>query len=89
MAADTTSSSSEPIVYVDHSDIREGLDRRAPSRSRLLVEFIDAHEPRLIAYGFYVDDVARKMTVVAVHPDPASLELHMQIGAGSSASSGT
>jgi hypothetical protein len=27
-----------------------------------------------------MDEVAREMTVVAVHPDSASLELHMQIG---------
>jgi hypothetical protein len=34
----------------------------------------------LIDYGFYIDEDARKMTVVAVHPDSASLELHMDIG---------
>jgi hypothetical protein len=31
-------------------------------------------------YGFYIDDEGGKMTVVAVHPDSASLELHMDIG---------
>ena len=39
-----------------------------------------AHEPQLITYGFYIDEEAAKMTVVAVHPDSASLELHMDIG---------
>jgi hypothetical protein len=80
MAADTTSSSSEPIVYVDHSDIREGSIDELRAGVRRLVEFIDAREPRLIAYGFYIDDAAGKMTVVAVHPDSASLELHMEVG---------
>jgi hypothetical protein len=28
----------------------------------------------------YIDDEAGKMTVVAVHPNSASLELHMEIG---------
>jgi hypothetical protein len=37
-------------------------------------------EPQLITYGFYIDEDAAKMTVVAVHPDSASLELHMDIG---------
>jgi hypothetical protein len=45
-----------------------------------LVDFIDAREPQLIAYGFYIDEDAARMTVVAVHPDSASLERHMDIG---------
>ena len=44
------------------------------------MEFIDAREPQLITYGFYIDEDPGKMTVVAVHPDSASLELHMDIG---------
>jgi hypothetical protein len=67
-------------VYIDHSDIREDAMDELRAGVRRLVEFIDAREPRLIAYGFYIDEVARKMTVVAVHPDSASLELHMKIG---------
>jgi len=45
-----------------------------------LVDFIRVREPQLITYGFYIDDEAGTMTVVAVHPDSASLELHMDIG---------
>jgi hypothetical protein len=71
---------SEPIVYLDHSDILEGSIDELRAGVTRLVEFIDEREPRLIAYGFYLDEVAMKMTVVAVHPDSASLELHMQVG---------
>lgn len=71
---------SEPIVYIDHSDIREGAVDELRAGVRRLVEFIEAREPRLIAYGFYIDEGTRKMTVVAVHPDSASLEFHMEIG---------
>ena len=71
---------SEPIVYLDHSDILEGaLDELRAGVTRLAA-FIDEREPQLIAYGFYLDEVAMKMTVVAVHPDSASLELHMEVG---------
>ena len=73
-------STSEPIVYVDHSDIREGSLDELKAGVQRLVDFIDAHEPQLITYGFYIDEEAAKMTVVAVHPDSASLELHMDIG---------
>jgi hypothetical protein len=71
---------SEPIVYIDHSDIRESSLEELKAGVRRLVDFIDAREPQLISYGFYIDEASSKMTVVAVHPDSASLELHMDVG---------
>ncbi|HJU57511.1 MAG TPA: hypothetical protein VJ774_02115 [Actinomycetota bacterium] len=73
-------SASEPIVYIDHSQIREGSIDELKAGVERLVEFIDAREPQLITYGFYIDEDASKMTVVAVHPDSTSLERHMDIG---------
>jgi hypothetical protein len=72
----------EPIVYIDHSDIREDSIDELKAGVQRLVEFIDEREPQLIAYGFYIDEDAARMTVVAVHPDSASLERHMEIGGG-------
>jgi len=80
MAVHGTPSTSEPIIYIDHSDIREGSLDELKAGVLRLVDFIRAREPQLITYGFYIDDEAGKMTVVAVHPDSASLELHMDIG---------
>jgi hypothetical protein len=80
MAGHGTISTSEPIVYIDHSDVREGSLEELKAGVRRLVDFIDAREPQLISYGFYIDEAASKMTVVAVHPDSASLELHMDLG---------
>jgi hypothetical protein len=80
MAGNGTVGASEPIVYIDHSDIREGSLEELKAGMQRLVEFIEAREPQLITYGFYIDEAAARMTVVAVHPDPASLELHMDIG---------
>lgn len=75
-----TDGGSEPIVYIDHSHIRKDLIDELKARVQRLVEFIDAREPQLITYGFYIDEEASRMTVVAVHPDSASLERHMDIG---------
>jgi hypothetical protein len=80
MAGQGTVSALEPIVYIDHSDVREGSLDELKAGVQRLVDFIDAREPQLIMYGFYIDDKAAKMTVVAVHPDSASLELHLDIG---------
>ncbi len=68
----------ETIVYIDHSDIR-GDVQELKSGISALVGFVEANEPQLISYGFYVDDAARKMTVVAVHPDAASLVFHVEV----------
>jgi hypothetical protein len=82
MEDEGTVSSSGPIVYIDHSRIRkESIDELKAGIGRL-VEFIRAREPQLLAYGFYIDEEAAKMTVVAVHPDSASLERHMEVGGG-------
>jgi hypothetical protein len=70
----------EPIVYIDHSDIREGSLDELKAAVKRIVDFIDEREPQLITYGFYIDEEASTMTVVAVHPDSASLELHLEIG---------
>jgi hypothetical protein len=80
MTDDTTVSASEPIVYIDRSVIREDSLDELKAGVRRLVDLIDAREPQLISYGFYIDEASSTMTVVAVHPDPASLELHMDIG---------
>jgi hypothetical protein len=68
------------IVYIDRSDIREGRGDDLRAGIRRLVEVIESKEPQLISYGFHFDDEAGRMTVVAVHPDSASLELHLEIG---------
>jgi hypothetical protein len=80
MASRRARDASEPIVYIDHSDIRDGSLEELKAGVRRLVDFIEAREPQLIVYGFYIDEDAMKLTVVAVHPDLASLELHMDIG---------
>jgi hypothetical protein len=70
---------SESIVYIDRSDIVEGKLEELKEGINALVGFVDAHEPQLISYEFFFNDAATQMTVVAVHPDSASMEFHMEI----------
>ena len=71
---------SEPILYIDSSTIRPGALEQVKSAIQELVAFVEANEPQLISYHFYFDEEGTRMTVVAVHPDSASMELHMRIG---------
>jgi len=72
---------SAPIVYIDRSVIRPGALEELTSGIEDLVEFIEAREPQLLYYGFHLDRENSRMTVVSVHPDSASLELHLEVGA--------
>jgi hypothetical protein len=69
-----------PILYIDRSDVRPGTVAELRSAVSQLVAFVEAREPQLLAYGFAIDEEALAMTVVAAHPDSASLERHLTIG---------
>lgn len=69
----------EPIVYIDRSEIRDGKLEELKAAIDGLIGFVDAREPQLISYGFYINEAATRVTLVAVHPDSASLEFHMEV----------
>lgn len=71
---------SDPIVYVDTSDIRDGKLEELKPAMRELSAFVEANNPHIISYHFFLDEQAARMTVVAVHPDSAALEFHMDVG---------
>jgi hypothetical protein len=70
---------SEHIFYIDRSEILDGKLEALKEGINELVEFVDAREPQLISYGFFINEEDARMTVVAIHPDSASLEFHMEI----------
>lgn len=69
-----------PILYIDVSDIRPGKLNAIEALITDLVAFVEANEPRLLSYGFFIDETAQTMTCVALHPDSASMEFHMNLG---------
>jgi hypothetical protein len=70
----------QPIVYIDTSTVRDGKLEEVKAAARRLTEFVNENMPRVASYGFSFDDDQRRMTVVALHPDSASLEFHMDVG---------
>jgi quinol monooxygenase YgiN len=69
----------EAIVYVDTSEVREGALEELKTAIKELVAFVDANEPRIIAYSVYLSDDGTQINVVHMHPDSASLEFHMEV----------
>jgi hypothetical protein len=70
---------SAPLVYVDTSEVREGALERLKDAICELADFVEASEPQLISYSVYFNEDGSRMTVVHVHPDPASLDFHMDV----------
>ena len=70
---------SDVIVYIDISEVSVGALDELKTGLKDLADFIEAKEPRLIAYNVYFSADGTRMTVVNVHPDSASLEYHMEV----------
>jgi hypothetical protein len=70
---------SQPLVYVDTSEVREGALEELKGAIHELAEFIEANEPQLIAYNVYISDDGSEITVMHVHADSASLDYHMDV----------
>jgi len=66
---------SGPFIFIATNRLKP--DRLADERRRVpdLVEFVEAHGPQLLAFNEYGSEVA----VVQVHPNAASMALHMEL----------
>jgi hypothetical protein len=70
---------SGPFIFIATNRLRDGSFDAERQRVPGLSDFIEANEPRLIAFNEYGNDDRSEVTVVQVHPDAASLEYHMGI----------
>ncbi len=71
----------QPIVYIDTSKIREGKLEELEVAMDHLATFVGENVPQLISYAFFLNENRTQMTVVAVHPNSASLAYHLDVGA--------
>jgi len=67
-----------PFIFIATNRLKPGkLDderRRVPG----LVDFVQAKEPRLLAFNEYVDDEGSEVAVVQVHTDAESMAIHLE-----------
>ena len=69
----------DPFVYVGTWTIKPGKAEEAKKYLAEHASFVEANEPRMIAFYVYFDEDAKTASVVQVHPDSASMALHMQV----------
>jgi hypothetical protein len=68
-----------PFIFIATNRLKPGRLDAERNRVPGLVEFIEANEPRLIAFNEYVNEAGDEVTVVQVHPDAESMEAHLGI----------
>jgi hypothetical protein len=70
---------SGPFIFIATNRLKPG--KLADERKRVpgLVDFVEANEPRLIAFNEYVDDDGTEVAVVQIHPDADSMAFHMEV----------
>ena len=69
---------SQPLVYIDSSEVRPGKLEELEASIAKLAMFVEENEPGLVAYSVYFDESESRMNVVHVHADAASLDFHME-----------
>jgi quinol monooxygenase YgiN len=69
---------SQPLVYIDSSEVRPGRLEELKAAIGELATFVEENEPGLLSYSVYFDESENRMSVVHVHADAASLDLHME-----------
>jgi uncharacterized protein (DUF2126 family) len=68
-----------PLIFIATNRLKPGQLDRERERVPGLVEFLEANEPRVIAFNEYVNEAGDEVTVVQVHPDAESLEAHIEL----------
>jgi quinol monooxygenase YgiN len=70
---------STPFVYIGTIRLKEGKLDAFERACAGLVSFIEANEPRLIAFNVYANEDGTEVSVVQIHPDADSMVFHMQL----------
>ncbi len=70
---------SRSIVIIDSSRIHEGKIEELKTAMNELAGFVEANEPKTIAYEVFFNMDRTQVTVFQVHPDSASAEFHMKV----------
>ena len=68
-----------PFIFIATNRLKPGAYEAERHRVPGLVEFLKASEPRLLALNEYINAERTEVTVVQVHPDAQSMELHMSV----------
>jgi len=70
---------SGPFIFIATNRLKPGKLDEEKARVPSLVDFVEANEPRLIAFNEYANEDGTEVAVVQVHPDADSMAFHMEV----------
>jgi hypothetical protein len=70
---------SGPFIFIATNRLKEDKLEAERDRAIDLCAFIEANEPRLLAFHEYASEDETEVGVVQIHPDSASMEFHMEV----------
>ena len=75
-----------PFIFIATNRLKQRKLNSEQKRLPDLIDFIQANEPRLIAFNEYANEEGTEVAVVQVHPDADSMVFHMELIAERAAS---
>jgi hypothetical protein len=75
-----------PCIFIATNRLKRGMLEQEKKRVPDLIDFIQANEPRLLAFNEYANEEGTEVAVVQVHPDADSMVFHMELIADRAAS---
>ncbi|GAB4098076.1 hypothetical protein [Sinomonas halotolerans] len=79
---------SAPFIYISTFTVRPGRLDDALAACRAIVGQVEAQEPQVLAFHFFLDEQGQRIATVQLHPDGSSMEFHMSLIADHLAASG-
>ncbi len=70
---------SGPFIFIATNRLKAGKLEDEKRRVADLCDFIEEHEPRLIAFNEYANEDGTEVGVVQIHPDAESMAFHMEV----------
>jgi len=70
---------SGPFIFIATNRLKPGKFDEEKARVPGLAEFIEANEPRLLAFNEYANEEGTEVSVVQVHPNADSMAFHMEV----------
>ena len=70
---------SGPFIFIATNRLKPGKLDAERNRIPGLVDFVEANEPRLLAFNEYVNEEGTEVAVVQIHPDADSMAFHMEV----------
>ena len=69
------------LIFIGTFEIPQTALAEWRTRSKEMYEFVQANEPRVLSFHFYVSADGREGTVIQVYPDSEALEYHLKVAA--------